>query len=359
MSPVAAVLAYRLGDTDGVSVEAAKWQWALERLGFEVRRVAGSITDDPRTGDVEVPGLVIEPPPTVRADRDKVRAALEGCDLVVAENICSLPLNLDASEAAAAAIETHPGRVLFHHHDLPWQRAHLADIVEFPPRPPGALHITINDRTRAEMAARDFIAYTIRNAFDFDQPLGDRDATRKEMGFDPDDLVLVQPTRAIPRKNVPGGLRFAGEVARRSDRTVRYWLTGPAEDGYGPELERVLAETPVPVTRGRARSPGDLYAAADAIVLPSDWEGFGNPVVEAAWARKPLAVADYPVLPEITGLGLRTFPLDDPDRLARFLADPDPELLEESLDAARRNFSLTDLPDRLRAVFVEHGWGDW
>jgi mannosylglucosylglycerate synthase len=359
VSPAAAVVAYRLGDTDGVSVEAAKWQWALERSGFTVRRVAGAIIDEARTGDVEIPGLAIEPPAGAKADRELLRAALDGVDLVVAENICSLPLNFDASEAAAEVLAAHPGRVTFHHHDLPWQRAHLADIVEFPPRAPGALHVTINDRSREEMAARDFIAYTIRNAFDFDRPLGNRDATRAAFGFAPDDLVLVQPTRAIPRKNVPGGLRFAGEIAKRVDRPVRYWLTGPAEDGYGPELERVLADAPVSVARGRTPNPGDLYAAADAIVLPSDWEGFGNPVVEAAWARKPLAVADYPVLQEIVGLGLRTFPIDDPDRLARFLRDPDPALLDESLEAARRNFALTDLPARLREAFAEHGWRDW
>jgi mannosylglucosylglycerate synthase len=359
VSPTAVVLAYRLGDTDGVSVEAEKWTQALERLGFTVRRVAGAIEGPTRADDVVLPGLAIEPPPGNRADRDALEAALAGADLVVVENICSLPLNEDASTVAARAVEHHPGRVLFHHHDLPWQRAHLAGIEGIPPRPSGALHVTINDLTRAEMAARGFSATTIRNTFDFDRPPGDRAATRAEFGFEPDDVVLVQPTRAIPRKNVPGGLRYAGAVAELVSRPVRYWLTGPAEDGYGPELEHVLADAPVPVTRGRTRDPADLYAAADAVVLPSDWEGFGNPVVEAAWARRPLAVADYPVLAEIVGLGLRTFPLDEPGALARFLDVPEDGLLDASLQAARRHFDLDDLPDRLRAAFRAHGWDDW
>jgi hypothetical protein len=50
--PVAVSLSYRLGGPDGVSVEAAKWQWALERLGYQVRTVAGA-----GPVDVLVPGL--------------------------------------------------------------------------------------------------------------------------------------------------------------------------------------------------------------------------------------------------------------------------------------------------------------
>ena len=38
--------------------------------------------------------------------------------------------------------------------------------------------------------------------------------TRAQFGFAPDDLVLLQPTRAIPRKNIPGAVAFAAELAR-------------------------------------------------------------------------------------------------------------------------------------------------
>ncbi|HSH23456.1 MAG TPA: hypothetical protein VK975_05265, partial [Acidimicrobiales bacterium] len=48
----AAVLSFRLGGPDGVSVEAAKWAWALARLGFSVGTVAGE-----GDADVIVPGL--------------------------------------------------------------------------------------------------------------------------------------------------------------------------------------------------------------------------------------------------------------------------------------------------------------
>ncbi len=43
-APVATFLSYRLGGTDGVSIEAAKWMEALETSGFATRRVAGRLT---------------------------------------------------------------------------------------------------------------------------------------------------------------------------------------------------------------------------------------------------------------------------------------------------------------------------
>ena len=84
--PTAAFLSFRLGGTDGVAIEAAKWQRALATLGFTTTTVAGS-------GPVDrlLPGLDIgAPEPPGRAELD---AALADADLVVVENLCSLPLN--------------------------------------------------------------------------------------------------------------------------------------------------------------------------------------------------------------------------------------------------------------------------
>jgi mannosylglucosylglycerate synthase len=171
---------------------------------------------------------------------------------------------------------------------------------------------------------------------------------------------VLQPTRAIPRKNVPGGLRFAEALAELvRDRRVVYWLTGPAEDGYGPALARELEATALPVVLGRAARPADAYAAADVVVFPSTWEGFGNPVVEAVVARKPLATRRYPVLDEILAAGVQVFSVEDPGALAAWLAAPDLGLLEADREAARRRFSLADLPARLDAAFAGAGWGSW
>jgi glycosyltransferase involved in cell wall biosynthesis len=138
-----------------------------------------------------------------------------------------------------------------------------------------------------------------------------------------------------------------------------YWLTGPSEDGYGPELERLLAAAGARVHR---RIPGgltvdDAYAACDAVVLPSTWEGFGAPLIEASLHRRPLAVGDYPVARELAAFGFRWFPSDDPGPLRAFLDRPDLALLERNHAIARRHFSLDAMAAQLVALLTDAGWG--
>ncbi len=342
-TPTAALLSFRFGPSDGVSVEARKWAGILGRLGYRTVTVAAE------GADRLVPGLGIadrQPPDGAALDD-----TLADADLVVVENLCSLPLNPAAGRAVAECLRGRPA--ILHHHDLAWQRAHLADIAGFPPDDPAWRHVTINDLSRRQLADRGLSAITIPNGFDTETPPGgDRPATRSRLGLGPDDRLLVHPTRAIPRKNV------AGAVALAEGLDATYWLLGPAEDGYGPELEHILAATSVPVIRGvpDGVSLADAYAAADAVALPSTWEGFGNATIEAAVHRRPLAIGDYPVAREIAAYGFRWFPADDPRPLRAWLAPPDPALHDANLAIARRHFSLAAVERGLARLLGDAGW---
>ncbi len=361
MGPVATFVSYRLGGTDGVSIESAKWMRALESLGFRTRRVAGEILGPAEPDDLALPWLALSPAPgAIAADPEVATAIFDDGALTVVENVCSLPLNLDAARAVAAGLARTDSRVLLHHHDLPWQRPGTAGITDLPPRTPGALHVTINAESRAELAARGIDAVEITNSFDVDAPPGRRDETRATLGFEPDEIVLLQPARAIPRKNVPAALRFAEELAALvAPRRVRFWLTGPAEDGYGPTLDGLLDAARVPVTVGLGPGPADAYAAADVVVFPSTVEGFGNPVIESVVARRPLVVGHYPVLDEILAHGFELFDVAEPAAVAKWLADPDPARLDRNLARARAHYALTDLPARIDQAFRAHGWTSW
>jgi mannosylglucosylglycerate synthase len=360
--PEAVLVSYRLGGTDGVSIEAGKWAWALGRLGFSVRRVAGVLVD-PEPGDRTIPELALDA--TAAPASDELVEALDGADLVVVENLCSLPLHPEAGRAVAAALARSGVRTVLHHHDLASQRAHLAHLADFPPHLPGALHVTINDLSRAELAARGIAATTIRNHFDLDAPLGDRAGTRARLGVPSDAVVVWHPVRAIARKGVPAALAACGRLddalrgQGQGGGRVRYWLFGPAEEGYGPELERILATSPVPVLRRPRAEPADAYAACDVVTFPSTWEGFGNPVVESMWAGRPLVVDDYPVLHELAALGFHWYRLDEMDALAEQLAHPDPGLGARNHDVARRHLDLQQLPRRIDRALRAHGWTDW
>jgi mannosylglucosylglycerate synthase len=369
--PTAALVSFRLGGPDGVSVQAATWGRALERLGYRIRRVAGDLADGPRPGDVILPGLAVaadaapgpdgqRPAGAVAPSAAELADALADCDVVVVENLLALPLNLAAAAALAAALEllleAGTARVLLHHHDLPWQRPETEHVTALPPRLPGAVHIAINDFSRAELAARDLPAVTVRNAFDLDAPAGNREAARATLGVGEKDLLVLQPTRAIARKNIPAALELAEALADLGPAgRVVYWLPGPAEDGYAPVLARLVTEARVPVALTRpAELPGtmaDAYAACDLVVFPSTGgEGFGQPVIESVWARRPLAVAGYPALDEILALGFRFLPVSDPAAVAAALASPDDAVLDANLALARAHFSLDALTRRLEEL---------
>jgi glycosyltransferase involved in cell wall biosynthesis len=358
-APEAAFVSYRLGGNDGVGVEAGKWEWALRDLGFTTRRVAGELEGALRPDDTWIPSLAIDPAPGANPDPEALAAAISGADLVVVENICSLPLNLEAATMVRDVLVAHRGRVCFHHHDFAWERPHLEHVTGFPPDLPGALHITISDHARRGLADRGIDARTVPNSFTFDAEPGDRATTRRDLGIADDEVVLLPPTRAIPRKNIGGGLSFAGRIAGRlAPRPVRYWITGPAEDGFDREFAALVAAADVPVHIGRAPRSADAYAAADLVVFPSTWEGFGNPVVEAVAARRMVAVSSYPVLDEIRA-DLDLLSIDDPDRAAAWLAAPDDRVVERNLTRARDRFSIEHLPRRIAACFSEVGWDRW
>ena len=331
------MVSFRLGGSDGVSVEAAKWADALGLLGWTVRSVAGA-------GPVDhlLPGLaMLAPEPPTAAEVD---TALAGADVVVVENLCSLPLNPAAAAVVAAACAGRP--TVLHHHDLPWQRPQFAHLPP-PPDDPAWAHVTINELSRTELADHGINATTIYNSFDPDPPPGDRATVRGALGVPEATKLLLQPTRALARKNIGGAIAVAEATG------AIYWLLGPSEDGYGPELERLVAEARCPVLLGPPPggcSVADAYAACDAVLLPSLWEGFGNPSVESATHRRPLAIGPYPVAAELAAFGFDWFDAADPAPLGRWLEKPDRRLTAHNHRVAADHFNLADLPARLSAV---------
>ena len=195
--------------------------------------------------DTKLEGLAIDAP--VAPSRGEVDEALAPFDLVIIENLCSLPLNPAAAAVVAAACAGRPA--ILHHHDLAWQRPQLAHLPP-PPDDPAWAHVTINDLSRRQLAARGMTATTLYNRFDPEPPAGDRDGLRRALGVAPGTRLLLQPTRALARKNVAAGLALTAAAGGT------YWLLGPAEDGYGPELERLVAGAACPVLLGAGGPDG-------------------------------------------------------------------------------------------------------
>ena len=254
------IISFRFGPTDGVSVVARNWADALHQMGFDVHWVAGGFEPGWHANGATtvVPGLGIDDdgPP----DPSELATALAGADLVVVENLCTIPLNPVAAHAVAEVLRGRPA--VLHHHDPPWQRERFAHVTDLPPDDPAWRHVTINDLTRLQMADRGIAAAVIHNGFDPDPPPGDRTRTRADLGVDDDTLLVAHPVRAIPRKDVGRAIGITAELGGT------YWLLGPAEDGFGPELDHLLADAACPVLWEPAPTRSDIYAAADLVVFP-------------------------------------------------------------------------------------------
>ncbi|MBV9411890.1 MAG: hypothetical protein JO148_09850, partial [Acidimicrobiia bacterium] len=128
-----------------MSVEAAKWATVLRELGFDIVTVAGAGRVD-RTVD----GLAIDD--TSGPSATDVRTALGAADLVIAENICSLPLNIAATRTVTEVLAGRPA--VLHHHDLPWQRERFAGVDDVPADDPSWMHVTTTELSAGELHAR-------------------------------------------------------------------------------------------------------------------------------------------------------------------------------------------------------------
>jgi len=374
--PVCAIISFRLGQHDGVSVVAQHWQQILTDLGFETYTIAGE-----GRADILLPGLAryaTEPPTATELEQ-----ALAPSDFALVENIGTIPMNLPASLEMLKTLKGHSA--IMHHHDPSWQREHWMHITDLPGDDQAWQHVVINDITQVQMAARSFDATRIYNPFETNPEPGDRAACRSRLGVSDEELLVFHPVRAIRRKNVPAAVRLAEKLGGV------YWLAGPPEDGYGPTLDSILREAEcrvvAPVGGGGARgaevgsgiagdsggagdgsrdnsdltnhhaiSANDMYAAADLVVYPSWWEGFGNPPVEAAIHHLPAVVGDYPVAQELRQLGFKWFYPWEISDVANFLASPDRELLDHNFALAEQHFSFPVIQAQVKNLLEKSGW---
>lgn len=321
-------LSHQLGGYDGVSIEARKWMTALGTLGYVVTAAAGRLLTHTLAGTPLLPlpalwrpeiapGRLGEAPALHDADIAAVIEAGGGPGgLAVIDNVATLPTAVDNTLRLVGALEAAGMRMLIRHHDPHWDEATRRPDRRFPLDPQRSRHVAISgylrDRLREQ---RGIDAQVCRNTLDMDRLMrGDRAGCRRECGLSEGDLVLLHPVTPYPRKDVGAAARFADTVAAGWDGRVVYWLTGGGPDplsGHGRYT----------FMAGRHGSSADMYAAADAVLLTSSWEGWGNPVAEGAALGLPVVTGEWPALAEMRRIGLRDIPVSAPDAAARLLSE--------------------------------------
>lgn len=153
------------------------------------------------------------------------------------------------------------------------------------------------------------------------------DEVRRRYGLS--ERMVLYPAITYPHKDhVTLVEAFSRIAAARPDATLV--LTG----GAGPAeatLTRVIRESGAGAQiRRTGRIPRThldvLYSLADAVAIPSRFEGFGLPALEAMAAGAPLVVADATALPWVVGDAAALAPIGDvaawARALDRLLGDP-------------------------------------
>jgi glycosyltransferase involved in cell wall biosynthesis len=133
------------------------------------------------------------------------------------------------------------------------------------------------------------------------------DHSRFSPAADEREPFLLYPARRWPHKNHTR-LFEAFALLRRDRPGLRLVLTG---GGEGDVPDGVEARGLVPLDELVS-----LYRRASALVFPSLYEGFGQPVLEAMACGCPVACSDVPALAEVAADAARLFDPDDARAIA-------------------------------------------
>ncbi|MFI5527200.1 glycosyltransferase family 4 protein [Kitasatospora sp. NPDC051853] len=122
---------------------------------------------------------------------------------------------------------------------------------------------------------------------------------RHRRGIGEEETLFLVPARPVPRKCIEDAVRALAVVAAEhpSVRLVLTAPTGRSVDAYVESLRTLAGELGVAdrvVWEEGVSWHGmpEIFAAADAVVLPSSHEGFGIALVEGMASRKPVITSD-------------------------------------------------------------------
>ncbi|MGI9579270.1 MAG: glycosyltransferase family 4 protein [Microthrixaceae bacterium] len=277
----------------------------------------------------------------------------------------------------------HPGRTVLTIHDLQpldmpenfsfakrtyisamiGRSARAADVVAVPS------HFTASRVTKRLKVPRARLTVVPWSVVSLDKAQNDTPLVQSDSGDGP---LFVYPAITYPHKNHLVLLEaFARYRAHEpSARLVLAGGVGPTEVEVSARMGRAdlagAVERPGRVTRAEMEQ---LYGAATAVLVPSRYEGFGLPALEAMSRGAPLVVSDAGSLPEVVGGGgakamgastaLPVAPVD-PDDVAGWalameataaLDDSERERLGESEMEIARSFTPRRTAEALMAAF--------
>jgi len=258
-----------------------------------------------------------------------------GCDLIIAHNVLTMAYNLPLAQALHVLAASAGHTMICWAHDSPYfYKDHMVLLDE----PPWTLLRTANP-------AIDYVTITETRLAQFSQLFGPDISIRAipngidpvfSFGLDPlvcnalakngffeSDLIIAQPSRLNPRKNIEFSIKVLHALIRRGIR-ARLLISGaldphePESRAYHRKLKNLANELGVEesilimaelegASERSTWSLHDLYLVSDLMLFPSLQEGFGLPLLEAGMYRLPIICSDIEPLREVGGENVHTF----------------------------------------------------
>ena len=276
-------------------------------------------------------------------------------DVVLAHNVLHMPFNLPLTAALhRLALSENGPAIVSWAHDSPYLQPNYPEYLDDNPwnilkRPQPNIHyVTISESRRRKFKELfgDVSWKVIHDGIDpasffYLDPLSIKLA--EELDIFSRDLVVVQPSRITPRKNLElaihiiRGIRNLGynilfimtgaydpheEKAVSYYRRLKYWIK---ELGMQDNIA-ILAE--YRFSDRKKLVPGrnfirDLYLMADLLLMTSKDEGFGLPLIEAGLIKLPIACTEIPAFLElgedVCFFGLEDHPLTIAGKIVEYL----------------------------------------
>ncbi len=406
-------IATRLSGTDGVSLETAKWVRILAHLGHDSHFFTAE-SEWPEDRTYLLPEAHFIHPDIVKINEDlfdnfnrsdetsrrihqltqHIKGHLEKFnrlfkpDLLIAENVLSLPMNVPLGLALTEFIIETGLPTIGHHHDFSWERSRFArsgadDFLRaaFPPTARQIRHVVINSYGQQQLALRTGVSSKlIPNVMDFDRPPSKPNDyvsdLRVNLGVEKDDFLLLQPTRIVPRKRIELAIEFARRLELPCTLVISHGSgdEGKTYEEYLREYSRLLGvkvrfaadrfSTRRKFTENGEKiySLADAYQASDLVTYPSIVEGFGNAFLESIYYQRPIVMSMYEIFYtdiEPKGfkiIGFNSFIDQDCIHRARsVLLNPERarEMTSLNFQIAQKHYSFDMLQNQLSALLTE------
>ncbi len=403
----------RFKGTDGVSLETTKWADVFKKRGYKCYYFAGEM-DLPQDCAYQVAEAHFRHPEVKsiyehcfgantrsRAVTDRLHhykqllkdhlyKFIEKFDiqLLVTENVLTIPLNLPLGIALTEVISETGMPTIAHHHDFFWERQRFKTNavweylnMAFPPHLPSIQHVVINSSADNQLSLRTGISATIiPNVMDFenapDQPDDYTADVRQALKIEDDEIFVLQPTRVVKRKGIEHAIELVHRLGMKAKLVISH---ASGDEGYDYEIrvreysklmrvDTIFVSDIIGDQRGRTKDGrkiytlDDIYPHADLITYPSTVEGFGNAFLEAIYFKKPIVVNTYAIYAlDIKPKGFKAVELDgyvteDAVRQTRsILTDKQQcdQMVKHNFEIAKRFFSYSILDQKLSALLVD------